>query len=341
MRTVVVIGCDQTPPEDLSSELGFNKEKVDLRAQLVHSMLKLCLAAAFGAASASVVTAYALGFFKDDPKNLDDLLDPSICDNYDRPLVDSIAEERTLAGRSSALIFPKDCKGRVIAEIDLSAISHNVSHIQKMAAETNCKVIGVLKADAYGHGAAMVAQTLVAANRIDFFAVATVSEGIEIRQSVPADTRVLVLGATDPSEWPAYSKYRLDMMINSGEMAAALLEWAAAARAKGALHDPIRVHVMLNTGMSRIGLETFSYEDPAMPAPAAADGTETKRRSAWDVVRNTSSCRAPAGRRCTTACRRRRRRRWSLASRGAAGRRSSSPASARTCATRRRNPPTR
>ena len=86
------------------------------------------------------------------------------------------------------------------------AISHNVSEIQERAAATGCKLMGIIKADAYGHGAIAVSHMLHACNGLDAFGVATLDEAIELRESgLPLSVRVLVLGATHPSEWSHYS----------------------------------------------------------------------------------------------------------------------------------------
>jgi alanine racemase len=142
------------------------------------------------------------------------------------------------------------------------AISHNVREIQKRAEATGCKLMGIIKADAYGHGAIAVSHMLHACNGLDAFGVATLDEAIELRESgLPLSVRVLVLGATHPSEWSHYSHYNLDVMINSAQQADALIEWSTREHAAGRLDWPMRAHIMLNTGMSRDGLETFSKED--------------------------------------------------------------------------------
>jgi len=158
--------------------------------------------------------------------------------------------------------FASGASSRVISVIDLGAISHNVSEIQKRAAATGCKLMGIIKADAYGHGAIAVSHMLHACNGLDAFGVATLDEAIELRESgLPLSVRVLVLGATHPSEWSHYSHYNLDVMINSAQQADALIEWSTREHAAGRLCWPMRAHIMLNTGMSRDGLETFSKED--------------------------------------------------------------------------------
>ena len=170
--------------------------------------------------------------------------------------------------------FAAGASSRVVAEIDLGAISHNVSEIQKRAAATGCKLMGIVKADAYGHGAVAVSHMLHACNGLDAFGVATMDEAIELRESgLPLSVRVLVLGATHPSEWSNYSRYKLDVMINSGQQAEDLIKWSKGEHAGGRLQFPMRAHIMLNTGMSRDGLETFSKEDIPENSCAKAFGS--------------------------------------------------------------------
>ena len=73
--------------------------------------------------------------------------------------------------------------------------------------------MGIIKANAYGHGAVAVSHMLNRCNGIDFFGVATLNEGIEVRMSglLPSRARVLVLGASSPSEWAAYSKWVISL----------------------------------------------------------------------------------------------------------------------------------
>merc|ERR1712110_1400928 len=100
-----------------------------------------------------------------------------------------------------------------------------------MATATKCKVMGVLKADAYGHGAVPVAHMLYRCNKVDFFAVATINEAIELRMSdIPGNVHILVLGATHRSEWLLYSQYYLDMTVNSAELADEVIQWTKEAR---------------------------------------------------------------------------------------------------------------
>ena len=103
--------------------------------------------------------------------------------------------------------------------------------------------MGIIKANAYGHGAVAVSHMLNKVNGIDFFGVATLNEGIEVRATglAPSDARVLVLGASTHSEWQAYSEYGLEVMINSSETLENIINWATEQKRAGALKHPMRV----------------------------------------------------------------------------------------------------
>lgn len=80
--------------------------------------------------------------------------------------------------------FPVGASARCFFEVDLGNISHNAREIQRMASACSCKVMGIIKANAYGHGSVAVSHMLNRVNGIDFFGVATLNEGIEVRVEV-------------------------------------------------------------------------------------------------------------------------------------------------------------
>ena len=138
---------------------------------------------------------------------------------------------------------------RTCAEIDVGALINNAKACREAAAKSGTRVMAVVKADAYGHGAAVVARVLHRHCGIDFFAVATLPQALELR-AAGLDCRVLVLGASVPSEWPVYARFDLELVVESKVTADRLATLAPPPK-------PIRAHVMLNTGMNRIGLSTF------------------------------------------------------------------------------------
>ena len=161
---------------------------------------------------------------------------------YLKMLAPAIAPEATLLGT----VAPRTC-----AEIDVGALINNAKACREAAAKSGTRVMAVVKADAYGHGAAVVARVLHRHCGIDFFAVATLPEALELRAAgLSEGVRVLVLGASVPSEWPVYARFDLELVVESKATADRLATLAPPPK-------PIKAHVMLNTGMNRIGLSTF------------------------------------------------------------------------------------
>ena len=135
-------------------------------------------------------------------------------------------------------------------EIHVSRIEHNVAEIQKLLLGTN-KIMGIVKANAYGHGDVVCAKELERIG-IDFFGVSSVDEALSLREG-GISSPILILGYTPPVHFPLLKKYRLTQTILS-------LEYAKKLNAYALAHDKcIDVHVKLDTGMSRIGIVTQSH----------------------------------------------------------------------------------
>ena len=124
------------------------------------------------------------------------------------------------------------------AETDLDALRHNLRQLASRPAE----VMGVVKANAYGHGAVPVARALVDEG-VEVLAVATLAEATELRQAGLA-ARVLVLAAPLPEALARYGQLELEAVVSSPEVAEAVV-----ARA-----PTVPVHVKVDTGMHRLGL---------------------------------------------------------------------------------------
>ncbi len=138
------------------------------------------------------------------------------------------------------------------AEISASAIGHNVRAIKHVVGETAI-CAAVVKANAYGHGAVLVANAAVAAGA-DYLAVAIVDEGIELREH-GLTAPVLVL-----AEIPAGTigdALTHDLAITVGSVAGAR-DAVAAAEQLGGRH---RVHVKVDTGMHRMGVVPEEIDD--------------------------------------------------------------------------------
>lgn len=137
-----------------------------------------------------------------------------------------------------------DLQKRTWAEISLENIRHNYNAI-RAAIPAGCRFLGVVKADAYGHGALRVSQLLESAGA-DYLAVSCLDEAMELRDG-GITMPILILGHT-PHE---YTKTLIDNNITQTVTCLAkALEYSAGAEAMG---KKLRIHIKLDTGMSRLG----------------------------------------------------------------------------------------
>ena len=95
---------------------------------------------------------------------------------------------------------------RCYAEISLEAIGHNIREVKKRLPE-GVKLLGVVKANAYGHGAVPVASYLE--NQVDYFATATIEEAIELREN-GISAPILILGYVSPSQYGDLVEYEIN-----------------------------------------------------------------------------------------------------------------------------------
>jgi alanine racemase len=133
---------------------------------------------------------------------------------------------------------------RTWAEVDLDALEHNYRLLRE-ALPPNCRFLGVVKADAYGHGAVPIARRLVELGA-EMLAVATLAEGLELRRA-GIDAPILCLGKTPMEFAPLLLEHAITQMVENMDDALALSQAAVAARRHA------RVHIKLDTGMSRLG----------------------------------------------------------------------------------------
>lgn len=132
---------------------------------------------------------------------------------------------------------------RVQAVIDLDNIRHNVA-VMKSLVDKDKKMLAVIKADAYGHGAIEVAHALH--DMVDFFAVAFIDEAVELRQA-GIDKPILILGYTDPVDYELLIRYDVRPAMYDVENAQALSDIAVKEGTKA------KIHIKVDTGMGRIG----------------------------------------------------------------------------------------
>jgi len=137
------------------------------------------------------------------------------------------------------------------ASVDLTALAQNVAHVRRLAPHAD--ILAVVKANAYGHGALEITRTLqrVAVHR---FGVATVDEGIALRQAGIQDT-ILVMGATVPSQFTELVAYRLTPVLYRTDLIPAFAVHARTAP------TPYPVHIKVETGMGRLGVSPHEVLD--------------------------------------------------------------------------------
>ena len=153
---------------------------------------------------------------------------------------------------------------RAYAEIDLGAIRHNIALVRNNIGK-DVRLCAVIKADAYGHGAVEVGRCL--ADMADYYAVATVDEAVELREA-GITLPILILSYVSPANYDAVVRYDVTQTVYSTGTAA-LLGQAAVAQGKTA-----KVHVALDTGMSRIGFPVTEQSADAIAAIGRMPGLE-------------------------------------------------------------------
>ncbi len=134
------------------------------------------------------------------------------------------------------------------AIIDLDAIGANVRALRGAISPTS-RLMAVVKADAYGHGAPWVAKAAVDAGA-ELLGVATVSEGLVLRAH-GVETPILILGSIEPDEAAAACQARLEITIASDRVLTAVQNLAAS----GAVRTPVGIHLKVDTGLRRFGAE--------------------------------------------------------------------------------------
>lgn len=147
---------------------------------------------------------------------------------------------------------------RVWANVHLDALEHNVRLLQAHLSD-GCRMMGIVKADAYGHGAIAVARRMAACG-VDCFAVSNLDEAVELRRA-DITQPIFILSYTPPCEAARLAEYRVTQAVVSKQYGEAL---AAAAKQAGV---EITVHIKVDTGMARVGFACHSVAD----APAVAE----------------------------------------------------------------------
>lgn len=135
-----------------------------------------------------------------------------------------------------------------VAEIDTAALRGNIFEIRNRIRD-GVRICAVVKANAYGHGAPELASRIE--DIVDYFAVALVEEGVELRIA-GISKPILVMLPADEEGIERVIRYSLDLSVGSFN------DIKAASRIADRINEEARVHIKINTGMNRLG---FSLEE--------------------------------------------------------------------------------
>ena len=134
---------------------------------------------------------------------------------------------------------------RVYAKVDLDAIASNMKAMKALLPEQT-GMLGVVKADAYGHGAVPVARAIEP--YVSGFAAATAEEAVQLRKA-GLKGLILVLGVTFPEDFEDLIRWEIRPAVFEWEQAEALSRLALLC------HKVLHIHLAVDTGMSRIGMK--------------------------------------------------------------------------------------
>jgi alanine racemase len=133
------------------------------------------------------------------------------------------------------------------AEVDLNAVSYNVSSISQLYRKKNVDVMAVVKGNGYGHGAVEIAKVALESGA-KYLAVALLDEAIQLREA-NITAPILVLGRIRPEDVAVAVSW--DTMITVFQV-----EWLQEAKNYLPSNQTIQIHVKFDTGMGRVGLRT-------------------------------------------------------------------------------------
>lgn len=134
---------------------------------------------------------------------------------------------------------------RVQAKVNLDAIRHNLLEIRKKLNDST-KLMAIIKADAYGHGAVPLAKSIGESGKIDYYGVAIIEEAVELREA-GINKPILILGYTPKEQYELVVSHNVAQTVFQYEMAEAL---SKEAKRQG---KTAKIHIKVDTGMTRIG----------------------------------------------------------------------------------------
>ncbi|MBC7475838.1 MAG: alanine racemase, partial [Candidatus Sericytochromatia bacterium] len=138
-------------------------------------------------------------------------------------------------------------------EIDLNAIGENITYLKSLVPKST-KIMSVVKADAYGHGAIEVAFKAQDIKIVDYLGVANIAEAKILRQS-GVYLPILVLGSTFDEQLHIALKYNIETTITSYSNIQSLEKIAKELKIKA------KVHLKIDSGMGRVGIRPEKLEE--------------------------------------------------------------------------------
>ena len=134
---------------------------------------------------------------------------------------------------------------RIEARVNLDAICNNIDEVRRNI-NADTKIMAVIKADGYGHGAVALATALK--DEVDAYGIAIIEEGIELRRA-GFEKPILVLGFTPHQLYDELLKYDIIQTVFQYDMAKRLSDTAVS------LGKQAKIHLKVDTGMTRIGFK--------------------------------------------------------------------------------------
>ena len=132
------------------------------------------------------------------------------------------------------------------AEIDLTAFRHNLQNLRKYL-DPQTRIMAVVKADAYGHGAVPCARIAVESGAANYLGAGVIEEGIELREN-GLNAPILILGSIFPDEAEDLVRHNLETILCTQPLAQALSKEAEKQ------DKTVSVHIKVDTGMNRLGI---------------------------------------------------------------------------------------
>ena len=132
------------------------------------------------------------------------------------------------------------------AEINLTAFRHNLQNLRKYL-DPQTRIMAVVKADAYGHGAVPCARIAVESGAANYLGAGVIEEGIELREN-GLNAPILILGSIFPDEAEDLVRHNLATILCTQPLAQALSKEAEKQ------DKTVSVHIKVDTGMNRLGI---------------------------------------------------------------------------------------